>query len=153
MRLVFLTVLVTLACSPLQALDFDLRFDRLAAALALIGDSDKGAVEEAVQFIRRGENQLALARLSALNKANPNNSSLRILTAYALLKVGNLAGAFEEARSAEGAPNGNSYKCWFLAKVAFLAGNKDVCRRELKHVKGVGDMPNEAAALERQLKK
>jgi hypothetical protein len=66
--------------------------------------------------------------------------------------VGNLVGAFEEAKKAESAPNGNSYKCWFLAKVAVLAGDRKVCRRELKHVKQAGDMVAEVTALERELK-
>lgn len=136
----------------LRGAGVDLRMDRLADSLNLLRTEDRAIVEEAVTLIRKGENALALGRLSALNAANPQNSSLRILTAYALLQAGNFLGAFDEAAKAEKAPNGNGYKCWFLAKVALLAGDKAVCKREIKHVKSVGDMAAEVKALERELK-
>jgi Flp pilus assembly protein TadD len=139
--------------NSLQCAELDLRMDRLQDSINLLGSTDKAAVEQAVALIRKGENTLALARLSALNNAHPDNSSLRILSAYALLQVGNFLGAFDEAQKAEKAPNGNSYKCWFLGKVALLAGDKAVCKREIKHVKSVGDMAADVHALEKELKK
>jgi Flp pilus assembly protein TadD len=131
----------------------DLRFDRLASALTLLNDSDRRIVDEAAELIREGENVGALARLSALTRTNPENSSLRILLAYAQLQIGNLTGAFDEAKKAESAPNGNSYKCFFLAKLALLAGDKATCRREIEHVKGAGDMKEEVRQLQGEMKK
>jgi Flp pilus assembly protein TadD len=137
--------------SPVHALDFELRVDRLASALSIMTEGDRGAVDHALQLIQKGDHSLALVRLSSLNKTNPKNSSLRILTAYALLQAGNLLGAFEEAKKAHAAPDGNSYKCWFLAKVALLSGNKAVCRKELEHVRKAGDMTAEVRKLENEL--
>jgi len=131
----------------------DLRFDRLASALTLLSDSDRKVVEEAAQLIREGEHAGALARLSALTHANPDNSSLRILIAYAQLQLGNLTGALDEAKKAHEAPNGNSYRCYFLAKIAFLTGDNFTCRRELNHVKNAGDMPEEVRQLRSDLNK
>ena len=131
----------------------DLRFDRLASALTLLNDSDRKIVDEAVQLIREGENVGALARLSTLTLSNPNNSSLRILLAFAQLQLGNLTGALDEAKKAHAAPNGNSYKCYFLAKIAFLTGDKVTCRRELNHTKNAGDMQEEVRQLQNDLKK
>jgi Flp pilus assembly protein TadD len=131
----------------------ELRFDRLTSALTLLTDADRKIVDEAAQLIRRGENAGALARLSTLIHSNPNNSSLRILIAYAQLQLGNLTGAFDEARKAHDAPNGNSYRCYFLAKIAFLTGDTATCRRELNHAKNAGDMPAEVRQLQDDLKK
>jgi Flp pilus assembly protein TadD len=129
-----------------------LRFDRLASALTLLNNHDRRIVQEAAELIREGENTGALARLSSLTETNPNNSSLRILIAYAQLQLGNLTGAFDEARKAHDAPNGNSYKCYFLAKLALLTGDKVTCRREIDHLKHAGDM-QDVKQLEGQLKK
>jgi len=145
-------LLLALWAAPLHAAGVDLRMERLADSLNLLRSEDRAVVEEAVELIRKGENTLALGRLTALNAANPQNSSLRILTAYALLQAGNFLGAFDEAAKAEKAPDGNSYKCWFLAKVALLAGDKTVCKREIKHVKSMGDMAADVKALEKELK-
>ena len=57
------------------------------------------------------------------------------MTAFTLLETGNLLGAFKEARKAEASPGGNSYKCWFLAKIAFIAGDNAMCKRELEHAR------------------
>jgi Flp pilus assembly protein TadD len=131
----------------------DLRFDRLASALTLLNDADRKIVDQAAQLIREGENAGALARLSTLTHSNPDNSSLRILMAYAQLQLGNLTGAFDEAKKAHEAPNGNSYRCYFLAKIAFLTGDTVTCRRELNHTKNAGDMPEEVRQLQNDLKK
>jgi Flp pilus assembly protein TadD len=139
--------------APPPAPTMDLRFDRLASALTLLNDGDRKIVDEAVQLIRQGEHAGALARLSTLTHSNPDNSSLRILMAYAQLQLGNLTGAFDEAKKAHDAPNGNSYRCYFLAKIAFLTGDTVTCRRELNHTKNAGDMPEEVRQLQNDLKK
>jgi Flp pilus assembly protein TadD len=131
----------------------NLRFDRLASALTLLNDADRKIVAEAVQLIKEGENAGALARLSTLTHSNSENSSLRILMAYAQLQLGNLTGALDEAKKAHEAPNGNSYRCYFLAKIAFLTGDDVTCRRELNHTKNAGDMPEEVRQLQNDLKK
>jgi len=138
---------------PAPAADFDLRFDRLTEAFSLLPEADRMSTNEVIALIRRGDHNDALARLQTLNATNPDNSSLRVLTAYALLRVGNLIGAFDEAKKAHSTPNGNSYKCWFFSKIALLNGDIPTCRRELDHVKHAGDMRAEARALEQDLKK
>src|ERR1039457_6546578 len=143
----------TLALAAPPAPSMDLRFDRLASALTLLSDADRKIVDEAVQLIREGEHVGALARLSTLTHSNPETSSLRILMAYAQLQLGNLTGALDEAKKAHEAPNGNSYRCYFLAKIAFLAGDNVTCRRELNHAKNAGDMPEEVRQLQNDVKK
>jgi Flp pilus assembly protein TadD len=138
---------------PAPAPAVELRFDRLASALTLLNDSDRKIVDDAAQLIREGEHAGALARLSVLTQANPDNSSLRILIAYAQLQLGNLTGALDEAKKAHEAPNGNSYRCYFLAKIAFLTGDTATCRRELNHARNAGDMPDEVRQLQTDLKK
>ncbi|HLY20654.1 MAG TPA: hypothetical protein VKR61_25680 [Bryobacteraceae bacterium] len=140
------------AAAPPAAPAMDLRFDRLASALTLLSDADRKIVDEAAQLIRDGQNVGALARLSALTHSNPENSSLRILMAYAQLQVGNLTGALDEAKKAHDAPNGNSYRCYFLAKIAFLTGDKVTCKHELNHARNAGDMPEEVKQLENDVK-
>ncbi|MBL8175781.1 MAG: hypothetical protein JNK48_13990 [Bryobacterales bacterium] len=137
---------------PARAVELDIRLDRLAEAIGLLPEDDRGAVDEVIALIKRGENTDAYQRLTELNKTNPANSSLRVLTSYALLKLGNALGALEEADRAHDAPNGNSYKCLFYAKIAFLNGKSEACKRELSHVKKVGDMPKEVKALEKEMK-
>ena len=106
--------MLALAAPPAPpAPGMELRFDRLASALTLLSDADRKIVDEAVQLIREGEHAGALARLSTLTHSNPDNSSLRILMAYAQLQLGNLTGALDEAKKAHEAPNGNSYRCYF----------------------------------------
>ena len=139
--------------APPPAPSMDLRFDRLASALTLLSDADRKIVDQAAQLIREGEHAGALARLSALTLANPDNSSLRILIAYAQLQLGNLTGSLDEAKKAHQAPNGDSYRCYFLAKIAFLTGDTAICRRELDHVRNAGDMPDEVRQLQNDLKK
>ena len=138
--------------TPPPAHVMELQFDRLASALTLLNDSDRMIVDQAVQLIKQGENVGALARLSSLANSNPENSSLRILMAYVQLQLGNLTGAFDQAKKAHDAPNGNSYRCYFLAKIAFLTGDRVTCRRELEHVKNAGDMPEAVHELQKDLK-
>lgn len=131
--------------------DFGLDYGRLSAPLEAIGAADRAAVDDAIRLIEEGEHTLALLRLSALNDNNPENSSLRILASYALLRAGELLGAFEEAERAHAAADGDAYKCWFLCKIALLNGNKDLARREVSHLREVGNMESEAAELEQQI--
>ena len=138
--------------APPPAPAMDLHFDRLTSALTLLTSTDRKVVDDAALLIREGENVGALARLSTLTGSHPDNSSIRILIAYAQLQLGNLTGALDEAKKAHEAPNGNSYRCYFLAKVAFLTGDKATCRRELNHVKNAGDMPMEVRQLESDVK-
>ena len=153
--ILFSAVTLSLAAPPAAppAPAMNLQYDRLASALTLLSDADRRTVDEAVQLIREGEHVGALARLSTLTHSNPNNSSLRILAAYAQLQLGNLTGALDEAKKAHDAPNGNSYRCYFLAKIAFLTGDNATCRRELNHTKNAGDMPEEVRQLQNDLKK
>lgn len=133
--------------------EFDLKFERLQPAIDTLSVAEREAVADAISLIKRGENVLALSRLSGLKQRRPNNSSVRILASYALLQVGNLLGAFEEAEKAHDAPDGNSYKCWFLAKIALMNGKSAICERELDHVHSAGDMVGEARELEEELKR
>jgi Flp pilus assembly protein TadD len=151
--ILFCAATLALAAPPQHAPSMELRFDRLTSALTLLGDSDRKIVDEAVQLIRQGEHVGALARLSTLTHSNPDNSSLRILMAYAQLQLGNLTGALDEAKKAHESPNGNSYRCYFLAKIAFLTGDTVTCRRELNHAKNAGDMPEDVRQLQNDLKK
>ncbi|MBL8214455.1 MAG: hypothetical protein JNK87_27280 [Bryobacterales bacterium] len=157
-RLPSLIVWVVLALAhpvAAPALDFDLRLDRLSEAFQLLPETDRGTVDEVLAMLKKGDHQEALRRLNMLNQTNPENSSLRVLTAYGLLQVGNLLGAFDEARKAERASNGNAYKCWFLSKVALINGDTMACRRELGHVKDSKDkgLRQEVKQVEEQLKK
>lgn len=130
---------------------FPLQFSLLTPSLDLMNAGDRQVVQRAIELIRNGEDGLALVQLRTLTERNPRNSSLRILTAYALLQAGNLTGAFEEAKSGESAPDHNAYACWFLAKIAFLTGDTAACKRELKHVRDSGQLSGERKELESQL--
>ena len=124
-------------------------FDRLLDPLKLLNTQDRAAVDQAISLIRSGDHAAALVALAAVNGSNPRNSTLRSLSAYAQLQLGNLLGAYDESQKAERVPNGNSYKCYFFSKIALLNGKLSVCRRELGHVKHAGDMPAETAQLEK----
>ena len=144
-------VLAMLTATGLFPSSFELQFERLQPALTDLSAADRDIVDDAINLIKQGEHVLALSRLSSLKQQSRQNSSLRILASYALLQAGNVIGAFAEAEKAHEAPNGNSYKCWFLAKVALLNGKKGVCERELEHLKSAGDMVSEVKQLEQEL--
>lgn len=152
-HLIPIAALVLVSVLPAPAAIFDLRFDKLTEALQILPDADKTSVNEVIALVRAGKNDDALRKLNMLNMNNPENSSLRVLTAYSLLQLGNLVGALEQADKAHDSPNGNSYKCWFYAKVAFLNGQGEACKRELSHAKKAGDLPQEVKALEKEIKK
>jgi predicted Zn-dependent protease len=128
-----------------------LKLKRLRPSLASLTRGERGTVDRAVALIRKGEHTAALAQLTELTRDNPNNSAVRVVLAYALLQAGNLAGAFQHATQAEAAPDHNSYVCLFLARVAWLVGDTEACRRELGHVRAAGTDRGDADALERQL--
>ncbi len=132
-----LLLLFVLAIPALAVENFDLQYGRLATSLAGLSTQDQSAVQDAIAQIRKGDNKLALVRLSELNKENPKNSSLRILTAYALLRTGDMIGALDNAKQGEAYDNPDGYKCWFLAKVAYLAGDAPICKREIGHAREV----------------
>ncbi|MBK9168365.1 MAG: hypothetical protein IPM24_12970 [Bryobacterales bacterium] len=134
-----------------DAADFALRFDMLRPSLERLTGDDRPSVDAAIEMIRQGEHQAALVRLAAARERNPKNSSLGILSAYALLQLGNLAGAFDQARAAEKAPDHNVYTCWFLAKVALLKGDRSTCQRELGHVRSSKQLAAEAGELQAEL--
>lgn len=137
--------------APAWAGEPDLKLNRLKPSLESLTRGERGSVTRALELIRRGEHSAALAQLTELTRANPANSASRVVLAFGLLQAGNLVGAFDQAKQAEAAADHNSYVCLFLARVARLVGEAEVCRRELGHVREAGTDKKEAAALERQL--
>ncbi len=108
----------------------------LAEPLQDLTPADRALVDKAIKLIDMKQHLQALTYLTELTVSNPKNSSLRVLRAYVLLELGNITGALGDARTAEGAGAHSAYRCWFLAQVAYLAGNKPLCRREIKHLAG-----------------
>jgi hypothetical protein len=76
---------------------------------------------------------------------------VRVLRAYALLELGSLSGALDDADAAEALGAHATYKCWFLAQVAHVAGNKPLCRREIQHVANDPTYGPQAKKLRREL--
>ena len=134
-----------------QANTFDLQYEQLDDALKKLTKNERDTVNDTIRLIKENEHSLALARLGTLQQDHPENSSLRILASYVLLQAGNLIGSFEEARKASESADINPYKRWFMAKVAFLNGNTEVCRREIEHLKESGEMVAETKQLEAEL--
>jgi hypothetical protein len=130
---------------------FPLRFDLLAASLASLPSNERQRIDSAIGLIRKGEHLAALAPLLEVTRSNPQVSGARVVLAYAMLQAGNLAGAFEHARQAEKSSDRTTYVCLFLARLAALVGNTDVCRRELKHISGDAQLRADAQDVERQL--
>jgi Flp pilus assembly protein TadD len=130
-----------------------MNYERLMPSIELLSTADRDVVSDTISLIKDGEHTLALSRLSSLKQRNPQNSSLRILASYALLQIGNQAGAFEEAEKAHDTPDGDEFKCWFLAKVALLSGKRAVCEREIEHLRQHGEMTAEVNKLEEELGK
>jgi hypothetical protein len=123
----------------------------LAEPLRDLTPAEREVVDDAVELIRQRRHALALVELSTLTASNPKNSALRVLRAYVLLELGNVTGALDEARSAEASGLRSTYRCWFLAQVAYLAGNVPLCRREIKHVAGDPSYGPAAEKLRRNL--
>ena len=106
----------------------------LSEPLQDLSPRERSLVEDAAGLIRENRHAEALATLTQLTKSNPKNSAVRVLRAYALLELGNVTDALVDASTAEGSGGHSAYKCWFLAQVAYLAGDKPLCRREIKHI-------------------
>ena len=140
-----------LALMPAWAGTPEVKLSRLKPSLQSLTAGERSTVSRALDLIQRGEHTAALAQLTELTRANPANSGARVVLAYGLLQAGNLVGAFDHAKQAEAAPDHNSYVCLFLARIARLAGDVEVCRRELGHVRQAGTDKKEAAEVERQL--
>jgi Flp pilus assembly protein TadD len=124
----------------------------LGAPLENLQPGEKQILDEAIQLIQRGEHGLALASLGQLTASNPKNSAYRVLQAYTLLQLGNLVGALNESRAAESSKPPSPYRCCFLAQVAYLAGNKALCEREIRHVAAHPVYGPQAAKLRQDLK-
>lgn len=123
----------------------------LTGPLQELTPEERKVVDETVELIRQKRHTAALLNLSRLIGSNPQNSALRVLRAYVLLEVGNVSGALDEARSAEASGLRSAYRCWFLAQVAYLAGNVPLCRREIKHIGGDESYGHSAEALRRRV--
>ena len=151
--LIAVLLLAGCAAAP-HANTVPIQFDyaRVAGPLESHTESDRKTVEDTVALMRRGDHRLALVRLSALNDRNPSNSSLRLLSSYALLQLGNLAESLAEAQRAHDAADHGVYQCYMLARVAAINGNKELTLREIQHVRGAGDaaMKAEMDAWERR---
>ncbi|MCX6599441.1 MAG: hypothetical protein NTV70_24065 [Acidobacteria bacterium] len=143
-------LLLALTLAPVQAEIFALKFERLNGALAMLSSTDRQTVDNAIALIKRGDHNLALIELNSVSKSNPTSAGVRVLSAYALLNLGNTLGAFQEAKTAESVGH-DSYICSFLGRVAYLVGDVRACKREIKHVRAAGDPDGEAAALEREI--
>jgi hypothetical protein len=123
----------------------------LTGPLQELTPEERKVVDETVELIRQKRHTAALLNLSRLIGSNPQNSALRVLRAYVLLEVGNVSGALDEARSAEASGVRSAYRCWFLAQVAYLAGNVPLCRREIKHIGSDVSYGHAAEALRRRV--
>jgi hypothetical protein len=137
----FAVALILASCMGLNASgatsgDMQPRLDlkALAEPLQDLTPADRLTVDKVIKLIGEKQHLQALTYLTGLTASNPKNSSLRVLRAYALLELGNITGALGDARTAEGSGTPAAYKCWFLAQVAYLAGNKPLCRREIKQL-------------------
>jgi len=141
-----------LAAAPSAAATMpQLEMPSLADSLRTLKAEEQRIVDETVQLIQKKEHTLAFLALSRLVKSNPKNSSLRVLRSYAALQLANLAGALEDARIAEGSGAPSAYRCWFLAQVAFLAGNAKMCRREVAHLEADSTYGSQAVKLRQNL--
>ena len=129
--------------------ELDLR--SLTEPLQDLTPADRDTIDGAVALIKQKQHLPALAYLSGLTQRNPDNSAVRILRAYVLLELGNLSGALEDADVAEASGAQAAYKCWFLAQVARLAGNKPLCRREIQHIANDSTYGPQAEKLLREL--
>jgi hypothetical protein len=156
-RIAWISLLVLFSTGGIQAqtadtsLQVDLDIKALAGPLRDLNPEEEQAVEDTIELIRHGEHTLALLSLARLTGRNPNNSALRVLRAYVLLQLGNLLGALDDARAAESGRIHSAYRCWFLAQVAYLAGNKGLCKREALHLAGDPSYGRKARALTRKL--
>lgn len=128
------TTPVTEGAGPTTAKRIELDLQALSEPLHDLVPEDEKVLDDAIQLIREKQHLTALAVLTSLAAGNPRNSGLHVLRAYVLLELGDVAGALGDAKDAEASRKHTAYECWFLARVAYLAGNKPLCRRELGHL-------------------
>lgn len=128
-----------------------LNLKALAEPLQDLTPAERKVVDRTVVLIRDMRHGEALANLTSLTESNGKNSAVRILRAYVLLELGNVAGAVDDAKVAESSGIHTAYKCWFLAQVAYLTGNKPLCRREIKHLGSDSPYSLNAQKLSRDL--
>ena len=136
-------ILALFLLAPATAAEFPLQFERLTGFFDRLSAGDRTTLDDSIGLLKKGDHSLALIKLKGLTQANTTNAGVRVLLAYALLNAGSQLGAFTEAKRAE-KDGHDSYVCLFLAKVAYIAGDPAVCKREVKHVQKVGK-PDEVA--------
>lgn len=135
MRNLFVALAILFFCGIAHAQPrLDLK--ALAEPLQDLTPADRATVDQVIKLIQDKKHLQALTYLTDLTVRNPQNSSVRVLRAYVLLELGNIVGALGDARNAEASGSHAAYRCWFLAQVAYLAGDKPLCRREIKHLSG-----------------
>jgi len=124
----------------------------LSEPLRNLTPAEHDVVDKAIKLIGQKKHIQALQDLTGLTASNPMNSGLRVLRAYVLLELGNVTGALGDARNAEDSGAHSPYKCWFLAQVAYLAGDQPLCRREIKHLAGNTEYQAQVEKLAQDLK-
>ncbi len=129
----------------------DLGLKALQEPLQTLSNGDRQVVDSVIGLIRENKHAQAFAFLTTLTTNNPMNSSVRVLRAYVMLELGNLTGALDDAKTAEDSGTHSAYRCWFLAQVAYVAGDKSVCLREIKHLDGSPEYGAQAQQLGRKL--
>lgn len=144
-----LTMISGIACAERAAPVLDLK--ALSEPLQNLTPQERKTADKAIKLIGEKQHLLALGYLTDLTASNPMNSSIRVLRAYVLLELGNLTGALGDARTAEDTGPHSAYRCWFLAQVAYLAGDKALCKREIKHLQGAPGYQPEVEKLHREL--
>ena len=131
-----LALCLVLACGAARNASPDLDLKAMAEPLQDVKAGDGEIVDETIRLIHQKQHAAALANLTRLTANNPQNAALRVLRGYVLLELSNMTDSLEEARIAEESGSPQGYKCWFLAQVAYLAGDKALCRREIGHLSG-----------------
>lgn len=149
--MVSLSTQVCAQTTPAQKVQPQLNLKALAEPLQDLTADERSVVDKAVELIKEMKDGEALTDLTSLTQSNPKNSALRVLRAYVLLELGNVTGALDDAKVAEGSGVHTAYRCWFLAQVAYLAGNKPLCHREIKHLGNNPTYGPQAAELGRVL--
>jgi predicted Zn-dependent protease len=150
--LVVLAFLIFSPAAPAQSIQPRLDLKQLAEPLQNLTPMERQTVDKCIKLIQEKQHVQALALLTELTVTNPMNSAVRVLRAYVLLELGNLTGALGDARTAEDSGPHSAYRCWFLAQVAFLAGDKPLCKREIKHLSGNTTYAPEVKQLTQDLK-
>lgn len=139
------------ACSSARKVTPELDLNAMGEPLKDVKAGDREVVDQTIRLIQQNQHAAALVNLTKLTSNNPQNEALRVLRGYVLLEVGNVTGSLEEARIAEDSGSHTAYKCWFLAQVAYVAGDKPLCRREIGHLAGSPEYGAKARRLSQEL--